>query len=96
MVIIQFNLYKNECFYHNSGPRGSPDMIWSAFDVKFHDKNEGMPPRACGVPTQIKKNSTNAPRNGAPARPSARAVGAGVAASQEEKKGGMSIELYKT
>ena len=31
-------------------PKGSPDMIQIAFDVKFHDYNEGIPPRACRPP----------------------------------------------
>ena len=40
MVIAQFNLYTNICFQkyaYNLGPKGSPDMILSAFHVKFHD-----------------------------------------------------------
>ena len=32
---------------HNSGPRGSPDMILMAFDVKFDEKKDEIPPRAC-------------------------------------------------
>ena len=47
MIITQLNLYKNVCFFkyaHNSGPKGSADLILRAFDVKFQDKNEGMPP----------------------------------------------------
>ena len=32
---------------HNSGPRGSPDMILTAFDVKFNKKKVEIPPRAC-------------------------------------------------
>ena len=50
MVVTQFSLYTNVCFYkygHFSGPRGSPDMILSAFDVKFHEKEDEIPPRAC-------------------------------------------------
>ena len=42
-VVTQFNLYKNVCFYkygHDSGPRGSPDMILTVFDVKFHEKQK--------------------------------------------------------
>ena len=53
MVITYSDLFQNIRFYkyaHNSGPKGSPDMIFSAFDVKFHDKNEGMPPGACRPP----------------------------------------------
>ena len=38
----------NICFYkyaHNSGPRGSPDMILTAFDVKFDEKKDEIPPK---------------------------------------------------
>ena len=41
---------KKHMFYkigHNSGPRGSPDMILTAFDVKFHDTKNEIPARAC-------------------------------------------------
>ena len=59
MVITQFNLCTNICFYkyaHNSSPKGSPDMIVSAFDVKFYIKAEGMPPKACRTSKQIPTN----------------------------------------
>ena len=49
MGLTQFNLSKNLCFYkyaHNSGPRDSPDMILSAFYVKFHEKKDEIPPEA--------------------------------------------------
>ena len=58
MVVTQFKLYTNVYLYeyaHNSDPKGSPDMILNAFDVKFHNKNEGTPPKACKPPTQIPK-----------------------------------------
>ena len=32
---------------HNSGPRGSPDMILTAFDVKFHKKKDEILAKAC-------------------------------------------------
>ena len=86
------------CFYkyaHNSIPRGAPDMSLSAFDVKFHDKNEGMPPGACRPP-KSEKHKNNVQNMGlkqwtknkkynpkwAPQnpRPSARARGPGDAA----------------
>ena len=41
--MAQFNLYTNLYFYkyaHNSGPKGSPDMILSAYHVKFDDNNK--------------------------------------------------------
>ena len=50
VVVTQFNLYKDICSYkysHTSGPKGSPDMIMSAFGVKFYEKKDEMPPKAC-------------------------------------------------
>ena len=44
------DLCKNTCFYkygHISGPRGSPDMILTAFDVKFHETKDELPPKVC-------------------------------------------------
>ena len=41
---------KKHMFYkigHNSGPKGAPDMILTALDVKFHEKKYEIPPRAC-------------------------------------------------
>ena len=40
---------------HNLGPRGSPDMILTAFDVKFHEKKNEIPPRACRPPQKSSK-----------------------------------------
>ena len=40
IVMTQFNLYKNPCcykYFHNSRPKGSPGMILSAFQMKFHE-----------------------------------------------------------
>ena len=37
------------CFYtngDNSAPRWSPDMILTAFDVKFHEIKKELPPEA--------------------------------------------------
>ena len=31
---------------HNSGSKGSPDMILSAFYVKFHETKNDLPPEA--------------------------------------------------
>ena len=90
MGITQFNLNKNICFYkyaHNSGPKGSPDMILSAFDMTFHDKNEGIPPRACKPRTKIKQIQKMHQEMGAPpARPPERGFW-GLAPPREEKKG---------
>ena len=49
MGLTQSVLSKNICFYkyaHNSGPKGSPDTILAAFDVKFHEKKDELPPEA--------------------------------------------------
>ena len=35
----------------------SPDMILKAFDVKFHDKKDEMPPGACRPSKMLKKNN---------------------------------------
>ena len=35
----------------------SPDMILTAFDRKFHEKKDELPPRACRPPKQLKKNN---------------------------------------
>ena len=94
MVITQFNLYTSICFYkyaHNSLPRGSPDMIFNAFDVKFLVKNDGMRPRPCRplnkMPSKSKKND-NASRN--ESRPSARAGDPGGAAPWDAEVWGRS------
>ena len=60
MVITQFNLSKNICFYenaHNSRPRGSPDMITTPFDMKIHEKKDEIPPEACRPSKKLKKNN---------------------------------------
>ena len=36
---------------------GSPDMILTAFDVKFHEKKNEIPPRACRPAKKLKKNN---------------------------------------
>ena len=49
MGLTQNVLSKNVCFYkyaHNSVPWGSPDMILIAFDGKFHEKKDEIPPSA--------------------------------------------------
>ena len=55
MGLTENVLRKNICFYkygHNPGPRGSPDMILTAFEVKFHKKKDELPPG----PSNHKKN----------------------------------------
>jgi hypothetical protein len=50
---ILLHIAAKKLFYkigHNSGPRGSPDMILAAFDGKFHEKKDEIPPRACRPP----------------------------------------------
>ena len=44
------DLCEKHMFYkigHDSPPRGPPDMILTAFDVKFQEKKNEIPPRAC-------------------------------------------------
>ena len=84
MVINQSNLYTAVCFYkyaHNSGPKGSPEMILIAFHVKFHAWKNGIPPWGRRPPNKIlkqkQKTSADAPGNGSPARPCTRAGGPG-------------------
>ena len=72
MGLTQNVLSKNVCFYkyaHNSGPRGSPDMILIAFDVKVHEKKDEIPPRACRPSKKFQKFKKKGPGNGSPARP---------------------------
>ena len=60
MGLTQSVLGKNTCFYkytHNSGRRGSPDMILTAFDAKFHEKKDELPPDAWN-PHKNKKHTT--------------------------------------
>ena len=54
------DLCEKHMFYrigHNSGPRGSPDMILTAFDVKFHKKKDEMPPEVCRPLKKLKQNN---------------------------------------
>ena len=54
----EFNLSKIISFYkyaHNSGPRGGPDMLLSAFDVKFHETKNELPPDAWNRQTKFLK-----------------------------------------
>ena len=44
------DLCEKHMFYNigcNSGPTGSPDMILTPSDLKFHEKKNEIPPRAC-------------------------------------------------
>ena len=74
-------------FAHNSGPKGSPDMILTSFNVKFHEKKDELPPEAWN-PQKIKNTTNknkNATQNGSPrtpARPPVRGV-RGAAASRK-------------
>ena len=50
-------LGKMTCFSkyaHISCPKGSPDMILTAFDMKFHEKKDELPPEACRVLKKLK------------------------------------------
>ena len=81
MGLTQGVLDKNICFYkyaHNSGPRRSPDMILTAFDVKFHEKKDELPPEAWNPQTKIKKSQKvrkMQPKMGPPEPPFARPCG---------------------
>ena len=49
MGITQFKRYKIYVFINMAITRvknGSPDMILTAFDVTFYEKNDGIPPMA--------------------------------------------------
>ena len=63
-------------------------MILTAFDVKFHEKKNELPPRACRRPKKFQKFKHNVFGNGPPARLPARAGRPGGAAPREEEKGG--------
>ena len=96
MAVTQFSLYKNVDLYkyaHNSGTKGSPDMILSAFDVKCHEKKKEIHLRARRPPTKNNKNHEQnkiATQNGSPrtpARPPVRGVQGAAAPWEEEKVG---------
>ena len=56
MGLKQNVLGKNICFYkyaYNSGLRGRPDMILTAFDMKFHEKKDELPPEAWNPQNKI-------------------------------------------
>ena len=58
--VLSKNIYI--CFYkyaHNSGQKGSPDMILTAFNMKFDETKDGMPPGACRPLKKLKTNSRN-------------------------------------
>ena len=38
---------------------GSPDMIMTAFDGKFDDKKDEIPPGACRPPNKLKENNVD-------------------------------------
>jgi len=77
----------------------SPDMILTAFDGKFHEKKDEIPPKACRPPKTLKKNNVEKVdtqkvekkqrrQRGSPvpssARPPARAGVRGAAASRKK------------
>ena len=39
--------------------KGSPDMILTAFDGKFDEKKDEIPPGACRPPNKLKKNNVD-------------------------------------
>ena len=46
-------------YAHILGPKGSPDMILNAFDVKFDEKKDEIPPGACRPSKKQKKTMSN-------------------------------------
>ena len=63
-------------------------MILTAFDVKFHEKKDEIPPRACRPPKIFQKfKKMDLEMGPPPARPPERGV-RGAAAPREEEKGG--------
>ena len=42
-------------YAHISAPKESPDIVFTTFDKKFQDKNNGIPPRACRPQTKFQK-----------------------------------------
>ena len=62
MGITQFKRYKIYVFINMAITRvknGSPDMILTAFDWKFHEKKDELPPKACRPPNKLKKNNVD-------------------------------------
>ena len=60
MGITQFKRYKIFVFMNMAITRvknGSPDMILTAFDWKFHEKKDELPPEACR-PQKHRKKTT--------------------------------------
>ena len=78
MGLTQLKLSQNTCFYkyaHNSGSRGSPDMILITFYVKCHEEKDELPPEAWNPQIKIPKNTKKQkmqPEMGPPEPPPAR------------------------
>ena len=65
--MTQFNLYKMYVFMNMVITRvknRSPDMILTAFDGKFHEKKDELPPEACKLSEKLKKNNVGPDRTG--------------------------------
>ena len=65
--MTQFNLYKMYVFMNMVITRvknRSPDMILMAFDGKFHEKKNELPPEACRPSKKVKKNNVGPDRTG--------------------------------
>ena len=91
MGLTQNVVSKNVCFYkyaHNSVPRGSPDMILIAFDGKFHEKKDEIPPRACRPSKKFQKFKKMYLEMGPPpARPPERGVWGAQPPGKRKKAG---------
>ena len=60
MGITQFKSYKMYVFMNmlrTNVKNVSPDMILTAFDGKFQEKKDELPPKACRPPNKLTKNN---------------------------------------
>ena len=113
MGITQFKSYKMYAFINMVITRvknRSPDMILTAFDWKFHEKKDELPPEACRPqkhreknniekvpPKKVKKNNADKegpPSPRPPARPSGGSGGRQPPGGPREPLGSLLIALY--
>ena len=63
--MTHFNFYKMYVFMNMVITRvkhASPDMILTAFDEKFHEKKDELPPEACRPSKKLRKNNAGPDR----------------------------------
>ena len=83
MGLTQSDLFWNIYLYkyaHNSSPKGSPDMVLTAFDMKFHKEKDELPPEAWNQ-QQIQKIQNRKNMHQEMGHPPARAGGPGGGSS---------------